>query len=157
MDWLSGSKLCQTKSSWASASLGLRDLRRRCPRAARDEASTLADFKLSPPWGELGPPPGGEGWRLRVGGISLKAPLLGLQRSVWCFPRIKISTWQWCPGKLQEPDHSPPSPLPGTSGSQVCDLVQPGKVRHRVDAWVKMVRATNCPASKLSSPGPRLV
>ena len=128
----------QTKSSWASASLGLRELRRRCPRAS-DESSLPGD-KLSPPRGELYPPggelypprgvlypPGEEGCRLRVAGISCKAPLLGLQRLssvfiVWCGME---STWQWCPGKLQVPNLSPPSPWPGTSGSQVCDLVQP--------------------------------
>ena len=84
---LSKGKLCsrfigvnwsQTKSSWASASLGLRELRRRCPRAS-DESSLPGD-KLSPPRGELYPP-GGEGCLLRVAGISCKAPLLGLQIS----------------------------------------------------------------------------
>ena len=48
--------LSQTKSSSASASLGLRELRRRCPRAS-DEASLPGD-KLSPPREELYPPRG---------------------------------------------------------------------------------------------------
>ena len=68
-----------TKSSWASASLGLRELRIWRPRAKEE---------VSPPGGERRWLPGGDGWdgwRRRGEGISGKAPLLGLERpdSVW--------------------------------------------------------------------------